>query len=174
MRTLREGKVTWLVRRDRDRWHYPVSQQPVSIPVSHQPVSISVSHQPVSKSVSHQPVSIPVIHQPGISQSAYQWAISQSAIQWAISQSAYQWAISQSAYQWAISQSPGSIKKLKRQEKISKNAKAALRKIKKENAALKKTIKIRDKNLKNFFFKRPNEGNRKTNHKRDEMEKWHN
>ncbi len=32
----------------------------------------------------------------------------------------------------------GLLKKLKRQEKISKNAKAALRKIKKENAALKK------------------------------------
>ncbi|KAK5924135.1 hypothetical protein CgunFtcFv8_001037 [Champsocephalus gunnari] len=70
MRRLRERKVrvkkerTWLVRRDREGGHHPLSQQPVSIRGNQQPVSIRGNQQPVSIQGNQQPVSIRGNQQP--------------------------------------------------------------------------------------------------------------
>ena len=45
------------------------------------------------------------------------------------------------------------LQQLKRQENQIKKTRAALRKVKKENTVLKRTMKIRDKNLKKIFTK---------------------
>ncbi len=140
----------------------PVSHQPVSISVSHQTVQHTSEPQPVSKSVSHQPVSIPVSHQP-VSKSVRPSASAYSEHQASQHTSEHQ-PVSHTVSHTAMS-TLGLLKiKGDGQRKYKKMQRQQLRKIKKENAALKKTIKIRDQKFKEFFFQKTKmKGNRKTN-----------
>ncbi len=134
----------------------PSASQHTSEPSASQHTSEPSASQHTSEPSASQHTSEPSASQHTSEPSASQHTSEPSASQHTSEPSASQHTSEPSASQHTSEPSAshlGLLKKLKRQEKISKNAKAALRKIKKENAALKKTIKIRDKNLNNFFSK---------------------